>query len=89
MTAANYYDSLIALQKSQISPKYHKRFLERISDEEGSPSISDQVKALESEYLDITGVAPKVDQNSESTLDPEMKEFLQEKFPQNQNPEAE
>lgn len=90
MTPAQAYDALEALQKSRISVKYHKRFLERINFEEGSPSIADQVKALEAEYLEITGQAPGKDQNSESNLDPEMKDYLQEKFPRDpgQKPES-
>lgn len=91
MTAAQAYDALEALRKSKISENYRKRALERI-DFDSDVSIDDQVKALEAEYVEITtGQAPGKDQNSESSLDPEMKEFLQEKFPQeeNQNSESE
>lgn len=89
MDAAKVFDAIRLLEKSQISPKFHKRFAERLNYEEGAPSLEDQVKALEAEFLDITGQTPGKDQDSESKLDSEMKEYLGEKFPQDPNQESE
>lgn len=88
MNAEQAHDAMIALQKSQISPKFHKRFLERIDFKSGTP-IDDQVKLLESEFLEITGIAPKGGRNPGSKLDQDMKEFLEEKFPEEEKQESE
>jgi len=88
-TASKQSQAAQLLKDSKIPEKYQKLWLPRINLDDEEKSLEDQVKALETEYLDLKQelVNESVDDGEfgkggkGEASDGDMKEFLDEKFP--------